>query len=193
VQKVLQGGSNFPEYARVRAYQDLLDPQLRSWRLGAALFSTFSLLALGIATVGVSGVISYTVSSRTRELGVRIAIGATRQRAWQLLLRNALRLVGEGIVVGAFGGLAAGISVRDLLFQTWEASNLLLSAMILMIVTIAAAIWPAWRASRVRPLVALKIEEAYYRGEPQRRIYLEDCVRHRLAFCCSGRTRRRAG
>ena len=160
VQKTIQSTTAVPVYAKVRAYQDLIDPQLRSWRLGATLFSAFSALALGIAAVGLFGVVSYLITQRTREIGVRLALGATRVEMVRMVVVDALRLVVAGIVVGGLGALAGGPFVRDLLFQTspWEPANLATAIVVLLVVAVAAALWPAWRAGRVDPLVALRTD-----------------------------------
>jgi putative ABC transport system permease protein len=160
IQRAIQSTSIMPVFARVRAYQDLLDPQLRSWRLGATLFSAFSALALGIAAVGLFGVVSYLITQRTQEIGVRLALGATRSGMWRLVVGDALRLVAVGIVVGGVVAMAAGPAVRGMLFQTspWEPANLATAIAVLLLVTVAAALWPAWRAGRVDPLVALRTD-----------------------------------
>jgi predicted permease len=160
VQRTLQSTSTVSVYAKVRAYQDLIDPQLRSWRLGATLFSAFSALALGIAAVGLFGVVSYVITQRTREIGIRIALGATQSGLSSMVVRDALRLVVAGIVVGAAGAIVGGPFVRDMLFETspWEPANLAAAIAVLVAVTVLAALWPAWRAGRVDPLVALRSE-----------------------------------
>ena len=160
VQRAIQSTSVVPVFARVQAYQDLLDPQLRSWRLGATLFSVFSALALGIAAVGLFGVVSYLITQRTQEIGVRLALGATRGGMWRMVVRDALRLVTVGIVVGGGVAIAAGPAVRGMLFQTspWEPANLVTAIVVLLVVTVVAALWPAWRAGRVDPLVALRAD-----------------------------------
>ena len=160
IQRTIQSTSTVPLYAKVRTYQDLIDPQLRSWRLGATLFSVFSALALGIAAVGLFGVVSYLMTQRTREIGVRIALGATQFGLSRMVVGDAVRLVVAGVVAGALAALAGGPFIRDLLFQTspWEAANLATAVVVLLAVTVAAALWPAWRAGRVDPLVALRSE-----------------------------------
>ncbi|MGH7616634.1 MAG: ADOP family duplicated permease [Gemmatimonadaceae bacterium] len=158
VQRTIQSTSAVALYAKVRPYQDLIDPQLRSWRLGATLFSAFSALALGIAAVGLFGVVSYVITQRTREIGVRLALGATRVGMSRMVVTDALRLVAVGLVLGACAAMAAGPLVQGMLFQTspWEPANLLTAILVLVAVAIVAAVWPAWRASRVDPLVALR-------------------------------------
>jgi hypothetical protein len=73
VQRAIQSSSARRVFALIRPYQDLIDPQLRSWLLGATLFSAFSAIALGIATIGLFGVISYVATQRTQEMGIRRA------------------------------------------------------------------------------------------------------------------------
>ena len=160
VQRLVQGTSASPVYARVRPYQDLLDPQLRPWRLGATLFAVFGALALGIASVGLFGVISYLVSQRTREIGVRLALGGTGGRVGRWVIGGALRMVGVGCAVGLLIAALAGPSARDMLFETspHDAGVMALAAGILLIVTVLAATLPALRAARVSPMVAMRAE-----------------------------------
>jgi ABC-type lipoprotein release transport system permease subunit len=160
IQRTIQSTGGVPVYAKVRAYQDLIDPQLRSWRLGATLFSAFSALALGIAAVGLFGVVSYLITQRTREIGVRIALGATSGGVSRMVVRDTLRLVAAGIIAGGIAAMAAGPLVRDMLFQTspWEPANLVTAIVVLLAVTIVAGLWPAWRAGRVDPLIALRAD-----------------------------------
>jgi predicted permease len=158
VQRTIQSTSATPVFAHVRSYQDIIDPQLRSWRLGAVLFSVFSALALGIAAVGIFGVVSYLIAQRTGEIGVRLALGATRGAISRMVVNDAVRLVAIGLGIGAVGAIAAAPLVRDLLFQTspWEPANLGSAVAVLTGVTVLAALWPAWRASRVDPVIALR-------------------------------------
>ena len=158
VQRAIQGGSARPVYARVRPYQELLDPQLRSWRLGATLFTAFGLLALGIAAVGLFGVVSYLVTQRTREIGVRLALGGTRPMVARRVVADAARLAGIGVAAGALLALAGAPLVESLLFQTpaREPMSLIGAALVLVGVTVCAAAVPAWRASRVSPMIALR-------------------------------------
>ena len=118
VQRVIQGGSPVPLYARVRPYQELIDPQLRSWRLGATLFSAFGALALGIAAVGLFAVVSYLVTQRTQEIGVRLALGGTRLIVGRLVVWDAVRMAGSGAVAGVVIAMSSAPLVQGMLFQT---------------------------------------------------------------------------
>jgi predicted permease len=160
VQRTIQSTSAVPVYARTRAYHDLLDPQLRSWRLGATLFSAFSVLALGIAAVGLFGVISYVVTQRTQEIGVRLALGGTSQRVAGLIVGDAMRTVSVGVAAGMAIAFAAAPLVGSMLFQTSprEPASMALAAVVLLAATLVAAAWPAWRAGRVDPVTALRAE-----------------------------------
>src|SRR6185503_4664190 len=101
VQRLIQGTMATPVYARVQPYQELLDPQLRPWRLGATLFVVFGALALGIAAMGLAGVVSYVVTQRTREIGLRLALGGTGCRIGRSVVLTALRMVGAGLARSA--------------------------------------------------------------------------------------------
>jgi predicted permease len=158
VQRIIQGTSPYPVYARVTPYQALIDPQLRSWRLGATLFSAFGLVALAIASVGLFAVVSYLVSQRTREIGVRLALGGSSSRVARLVIRDAVRMAGVGGLVGIGLAIAAGPLVQSMLFETSarEPSILLAAALVFLAVTVCAAAIPALRAGRVSPMTVLR-------------------------------------
>jgi predicted permease len=160
VQRAIQSTSTVPVYARVRPYQELLDPQMRPWRLGATLFVAFGGLALAIAAVGLFGVVSYIVSQRTREMGLRLALGGTAGAVGGAVVTQALRMVGVGVMLGLIAALAVGPRVRDLLFQTTptDLPVMIVAAGTLLIVAVGAAMLPAIRAARVSPMVALRTD-----------------------------------
>ena len=158
VRRAIHTNSALPIYARVKPYQDLIDPQLRSWRLGATLFSAFSALALGIAAIGLFAVVSYVVTQRTTEMGVRLALGGTTATIARLVIGDALRLVTVGVVVGVLAALAAGPLVASMLFQTSprEPASVAIAAAVLLAAALVASALPAWRAGRVNPVSALR-------------------------------------
>jgi predicted permease len=160
VRRLAQETGSTPVSARVRPYQDLLDPQLRTWRLGATLFSAFSTLALVIAAAGLFGVISYIVAQRTREIGVRFALGGTAAHVTRLIIGDSVGMVGGGIVAGMVVALIAAPAVASMLFQTSarDPAIVLLAAGTLLLVALIAAALPAWRATRVSPLIALRAD-----------------------------------
>ncbi len=159
VQRRIQDGP-IPVSARVRAYQDLLDPQLGPWRLGATLFTAFGALALCIAAVGLFGVVSYLVAQRRREIGLRLALGGTSAVISRLVVIAALRLVGAGVAIGIAAALVVGPAAESMLFQTSarDLGVLLGACLALLAVTVIAAAGPAWRAARMSPMAALRVE-----------------------------------
>lgn len=161
VQRMIQATSALPVYARVRPYQALIDPQLRSWRIGATLFSVFGALAVGIAALGVFAVVSYLVAQRTQEMGVRLALGGSGASVASLIVRDALRMAGAGAVVGIAMAMVGAPLLQSMLFQTSarDTTIVLSAAAVLVAVTIGAAAVPAWRASRVSPMTVLRTEE----------------------------------
>ena len=160
VRRALQSlDPNIP-FPRVESIQSLVDPQLRPWRLGATLFSAFGLLALVVASVGLYGVLAYDVASRTRELGVRSALGArTRDVAW-LVLRRGLAMTAAGVAAGLVAAAIAARWVGDLLFHVpaRDPATLGTVAALLLLVAFVASLLPALRAARVSPQVALRTE-----------------------------------
>jgi putative ABC transport system permease protein len=158
VQRLIQSTSTVPVYARVEPYQNHIDPQLRSWRLGATLFSAFGALALGIAAVGLFAVVSYLVTQRTQEIGVRLALGGSAAGVSRLIVRDALRMAGAGGAVGALLAIAGAPLVQSMLFQTSarEPAIMIAAAVALLAVTVGAAAVPAWRAGRTSPMTVLR-------------------------------------
>ena len=129
-------------------------------RASTWLVGSFAALALLLSVVGLYGVIAYSVSQRTREIGVRMALGAQRGTVYQLVMREAAWLIGFGIVTGLVGSLAVSNLIRTLLFgtQTWDAFTLTAVAATLTISAAAASYLPARRAASVNPVEALRAE-----------------------------------
>lgn len=137
-----------------------LEPELRPFRLGATLFTAFGLLALVVAGVGVYGVIAYSFSQRTHELGVRAALGATTADACRLVLGEALRLTALGLAAGIALSLALGRVVSSLLYHTSARDPVVIigAAVLIAAASVAASIFPAWRAARTDTMAALRSE-----------------------------------
>ena len=129
-------------------------------RSSAWLVGGFASLALFLGVVGLYGVIAYSVSRRTREIGVRMALGAQRSSVYQLIMKEAAWLTCAGIAAGIVCSLAGAILIRGLLFgvRTWDAATLISVSLVLAISALLASYIPARRAARVDPMVALRYE-----------------------------------
>jgi macrolide transport system ATP-binding/permease protein len=127
-------------------------------RSSAWLVGGFAFLALLLGLVGIYGVIAYSVSRRTREIGVRMALGAQRGSVYQLIMSEAAWLVGVGIAVGLVCSLGAATLLRGLLFnvRSWDAPTLAGVSIVLAISALLACYIPARRAAKVDPMVALR-------------------------------------
>ncbi len=144
----------------VQSLADVITPQMRPWRMGASLFSGFGVLALIIAFVGLYGLISYSVTQRSWELGLRLALGARRASILSLVVGEGLGFVAIGIAVGTVLSLVSGHAIAALLYQTspYDPRVLIGVALLLCGCAAAASFAPAWRASRIDPANALRAQ-----------------------------------
>jgi predicted permease len=142
------------------ALSDLMRQSVREQRLVARLATGFGVLAVLLAAIGLYGVMSYAVTRRTGEIGLRVALGADRERVVGLILSDALKVVGIGLVVGIPVALAATRLLRSQLHGVHPADPVVMGAalVVLTVSAIVAALIPAMRASRIDPLVALRQE-----------------------------------
>jgi predicted permease len=147
-------------YVTVRPMAEIFDPTIRSWKLGATMFTAFGALALVLAAIGLYSVIAYNVVQRTHEMGVRVAFGAQVGDVVRLILNEGLRVTIAGVVIGAAIALYAGKWIAPLLFNVKASDPLVfvfVVAVLLGVATLASLI-PALRAARVDPNVALRSE-----------------------------------
>ncbi|MBC8090151.1 MAG: ABC transporter permease [Phycisphaerae bacterium] len=145
---------------RIRPMPEILERQLRPWRMGAALFGAAGILALLVAAVGVYSSIAYTMAQRTREIGVRVALGARMDQIIRLVVGEGVRIVAVGAALGIVGVLMLGKLVSAMLYETSPRDPVVLvaSTLTLLLVAVVACAIPAWRAGRVDPLTALRAE-----------------------------------
>ncbi|MPZ20693.1 MAG: FtsX-like permease family protein [Luteitalea sp.] len=134
--------------------------QLAQTRITAALLSIFALVALAITLAGIGGVIGTSVSQRTREFGLRMALGASRLAVLRLVLRQGLTLAIIGIVLGVASAYFFGRLLASFLFETPGADPIALAAVaaLFLVATVLATAGPARRATAIDPLHALKVE-----------------------------------
>jgi putative ABC transport system permease protein len=121
---------------------------------------TFAALALILSAIGIYGVLSYVVSRRTREIGIRVAIGAQRGQVIRLVLRSGLSLALIGVAVGVAAAAWGSQLMRGLLHDVrpWDPATFVAVAALLSGVAVLASLVPAWRASRIDPVLVLKGE-----------------------------------
>jgi macrolide transport system ATP-binding/permease protein len=140
---------------KIGATQAALLHRFVAWLVGG-----FAAIALALGVVGLYGVIAYSVSQRTREIGVRMALGAQRSSVYSLVLRQAGWLTFAGIAIGLACSVAASTLIRKLLFgvEAWDAATLAAVAILLGLAAMAASFLPARRAASVNPVEALRAE-----------------------------------
>ena len=134
--------------------------QTQFLRLYILLLGIFGGIAAVLAAIGIYGVMSYSVSQRTRELGLRMALGADPTEVLKLVVRQGALLAASGIAIGLLLAFVLARFVRELLFDVSVVDPVIFVAipLLLAVAALAASAQPAWRASRVDPTVALRIE-----------------------------------
>jgi ABC-type antimicrobial peptide transport system permease subunit len=147
-------------FADVSPLAGYLEPHLRPWRLGAAMFGLFGVVALSLSMVGLYAAFAYSVSRRTKEIGIRIALGARRETILSLVLGEGLRVASVGLLIGVALALAVGRALGSLLVEvSWHSPAMLGAIVLLILITATLAVYlPALRAVRVDAVTALRSE-----------------------------------
>jgi len=144
----------------MRPLRQILDHSIADSRTGMTLLSVFGAIALLMAATGLYGVMAYSVSQRTREIGLRMALGAERGRVLGLVIGHGMLLTAAGLVIGIAGSVALTGLLHEFLFETSPTDPAIFIAISLTLAGIAllACYIPAWRASKVEPVIALRHE-----------------------------------
>ena len=144
----------------VRTLEEIRSESIAPQRLNAILIGLFAVLALAIATVGVAGVLSFSVSQRTNELGIRMALGAERWSILQMILGEGTVMAGIGLFLGGIVSIPLMRLLSGLLFEVepLDPLTIVAAAVLLFFVSLGASWIPARRAMRVDPMVALRSE-----------------------------------
>jgi predicted permease len=160
VRRVIAGIDPEQPIARVETLESLVDRSLHARRLSVQLLTIFSGLAALLAALGIYGVISHMVAQRTRELGVRMALGAAADRVLIMVLRQGVGLALAGVGLGLVGALALTRLIASQLFEVSpsDPATFAITAALLVLVAVVATLLPAGRAARVSPMVALRAE-----------------------------------
>jgi putative ABC transport system permease protein len=158
VRRRLQPEMPGASYLTTTPFDEILGSRTRSWKLGANLFLAFGLLAFVLATLGVFSVIAYNAAQRTREFGVRLALGAEARDVAALMIGQGLRVTAAGLAIGAVVALCAGRFVKPLLFDESPKDPVVFAIVAgsLFIAAVLASLIPALRATRVDPVQALR-------------------------------------
>jgi predicted permease len=145
---------------RVVLHQTVVDDALATRRFVMLLLGGFSVVGLLLAGVGIYGVVAYSVARRTREMGIRVALGADPASVGRMVMRSALRLVGGGIVVGIVGAILSSRLLQSLLYEVQPGDPLTLVGVtaILALTAVAASWFPARAGTRTDPMVTMRAE-----------------------------------
>jgi predicted permease len=140
--------------------EEMIRTSTGAQRFNTMLVGLFGVLALLLAAIGIAGLLATSVSRRTREIGIRLALGAQRDAVVRMVMRDALRVVALGLIVGLPAAWLLARGVSNLLFDVSPRDPLTFAVVIgvIAVVGVAASLTPAWRASRVEPVVALRVD-----------------------------------
>ena len=160
LQRLVQDVDPAVPIVRLREMDAVFTESIRRPRLLAQLLGAFAMLALLLAAVGTYGVLSYMVTERRREIGVRLALGASRSSVVGLVMKQGLQATVIGVIVGVAGAFAVNRMMASLLFGVQPTDTATIAGVIATISTVAAvACWlPGWRASRLDPNVVLRAD-----------------------------------
>jgi len=156
---IRQVDADMPLYM-VRSMTEIVEQTLSTQRLTNILLTAFAILALTLAAVGIYSTMSVFVGSRTKEFGIKLALGAQPSTLRRAVMRQGLWLTAAGVVVGIVGALALTRTIRSLLFEVSATDPLIFTAVpvLLVVVSLVACYTPARRATKVDPLIALRDE-----------------------------------
>jgi putative ABC transport system permease protein len=144
----------------IQTMDEFLAQQRWTFRVFGTMFVVFAAIALFLSAVGLYSVTAYAVSQRTQEIGLHMALGAAPRQVWWLVLRRGFVQLALGLAFGLAGAIGVGRLLRSLLAQTGSTDPLTLGSvvLVLLLVGVAACVWPARRATRLNPMVALHSE-----------------------------------
>jgi putative ABC transport system permease protein len=146
--------------SRIRTMEKVWSLSVASQHLNLLLFGLFAMLALALATIGIYGVMAYNVTQRSREIGIRVALGARRNDVMRLVVGQGVQLAALGILLGLAGALALTRLMTNMIYGVSSADPVTFFAVALLLglVALAACYLPARRATRVDPMIALRYE-----------------------------------
>jgi predicted permease len=160
MQKVIAGMNPDLAVSDVLTMEERIGKSTESAMFDAVLVLLFAVMGLVLAAVGLYGLLSYLVTERTNEIGIRMALGAQRGEVMQIMFLDGLRPTGLGLLVGLFAGGVCAQLIRSLLFgvEPVDAQIFAVVAAVVLGISMAACMYPAWRAARVDPMTALRCE-----------------------------------
>jgi ABC-type antimicrobial peptide transport system permease subunit len=143
---------------RLRSMEQVVSSAVAPRSANARLVALFGLAALLLSALGVYGVVAYSVSERTREIGIRLALGAARSTVWRWAAWEGVRLAIAGLALGLPAALAVGSLIRTLLYgvSPQDAFTLMLVTAAVGVTSVIGTLIPSWRAMRVDPMIAVR-------------------------------------
>jgi len=144
----------------VRTMEEMLDGSLAQHRFSAQMMVAFAALALGVAAIGIYGVLAYSIGQRTREIGIRMALGASAHEVSRMVLWQGMRMILTGAAIGAGVALMLSQLLSRLIFGVSPRDPLafLAAPVVLIVVALVASYLPACRAARIDPVIALRLD-----------------------------------